>query len=133
MILATMAAISREVLLVIPKELRTGSMSLGATRQNYLWSIVASGISGIIGAAILAPGRALGETMAVTMVIGNSPTISSSLLELATPSQPLANEFGKLRMNCTLALNVSSFNFVCRRLLVCRHCYAADWSAGKLS
>jgi len=82
MILPTMAAISREVLLVIPKSCETGSMSLGATRWKLSWYCFASGYSGIIGAAILAPGRALGETMAVTMVIGNSPTISSSLLEL---------------------------------------------------
>ena len=97
MILPTMAAISREVLLVIPKELRTGSMSLGATRWETIFGVLLpAGISGIIGAAILALGRALGETMAVTMVIGNSPTISSSLLELGyTIPAVLANEFGE--------------------------------------
>ncbi len=97
MILPTMAAISREVLLVIPKELRTGSMSLGATRWETIFGVLLpAGISGIIGAAILALGRALGETMAVTMVIGNSPTISNSLLELGyTIPAVLANEFGE--------------------------------------
>jgi len=97
MILPTMAAISREVLLVIPKELRSGSMSLGATRWETIFGVLLpTGISGILGAAILALGRALGETMAVTMVIGNSPTISISLLDLGyTIPAVLANEFGE--------------------------------------
>jgi phosphate transport system permease protein len=97
MILPTMAAISREVLLAIPKELRSGSMSLGATRWETIFSVLLpAGVSGILGAAILALGRALGETMAVTMVIGNSPAISISLLELGyTIPAVLANEFGE--------------------------------------
>ena len=97
MILPTMAAISREVLLVIPKELRSGSMSLGATRLETIFGVLLpTGISGILGAAILALGRALGETMAVTMVIGNLPTISISLLDLGyTIPAVLANEFGE--------------------------------------
>jgi len=81
MILPTVAAISREVLLVIPKELRSASMSLGATRWETIWNVLLpAGGSGILGAVILALGRALGETMAVTMVIGNSIQISPSLL-----------------------------------------------------
>lgn len=97
MILPTMAAISREVLLAIPKELRSGSMSLGATRWETIFGVLLpAGVSGILGAAILALGRALGETMAVTMVIGNSPVISASLLELGyTIPAVLANEFGE--------------------------------------
>lgn len=97
MILPTMAAISREVLLAIPKQLRSGSMSLGATRWETIFGVLLpAGISGILGAATLALGRALGETMAVTMVIGNSPTISASLLEVGyTIPAILANEFGE--------------------------------------
>ncbi len=97
MILPTMAAISREVFLAIPKELRSGSMSLGATRWETIFGVLLpSGISGIMGAAILALGRALGETMAVTMVIGNSPVISASLLDAGyTIPAVLANEFGE--------------------------------------
>jgi phosphate transport system permease protein len=97
MILPTMAAISREVLLAIPKELRSGSMSLGATRWETIFGVLLpAGVSGILGAAILALGRALGETMAVTMVIGNSPAISASLLALGyTIPAVLANEFGE--------------------------------------
>lgn len=97
MILPTMAAISREVLLAIPKELRSGSMSLGATRWETVFGVLLpSGTSGILGAAILALGRALGETMAVTLVIGNSSFISASLLDLGyTIPAVLANEFGE--------------------------------------
>lgn len=97
MILPTMAAISREVLLAVPKELRSGSMSLGATRWETIFGVLLpAGVSGILGAAILALGRALGETMAVTLVIGNSPVISLSLLELGyTIPAVLANEFGE--------------------------------------
>ncbi len=95
MILPTMAAISREVLLVIPKELRSASMALGATRWESIFKVLLpAGFSGIVGAAMLALGRALGETMAVTMVIGNSAIISASLLEPAyTIPAVLANEF----------------------------------------
>lgn len=72
-------------------------MSLGATRWETIFGVLLSaGVSGILGAAILALGRALGETMAVTMVIGNSPTISPSLLGLGyTIPAVLANEFGE--------------------------------------
>ncbi|NHC35733.1 phosphate ABC transporter permease subunit PstC [Scytonema millei] len=97
MVLPTMAAISREVLLAVPKELRSGSMSLGATRWETIFGVLLpAGISGIVGAAILALGRALGETMAVTMVIGNTAQISPSLLDVAyTIPAVLANEFGE--------------------------------------
>lgn len=81
MILPTIAAIARDVLLALPQEMRSASMSLGATRWETIWRILLpAGCSGIVGAAILALGRALGETMAVTMVIGNSIQISPSLL-----------------------------------------------------
>ena len=97
MILPTMAAISREVLLAVPKELRSGSMSLGATRWETIFGVLLpAGVSGIVGAAILALGRALGETMAVTMVIGNTAQISPSLLDVGyTIPAVLANEFGE--------------------------------------
>ncbi len=97
MILPTMAAISRDVLQAIPKELRSGSMSLGATRWETIFGVlIPAGASGIFGAAVLALGRALGETMAVTLVIGNSGQISSSLLDAAsTIPSLLANEFAE--------------------------------------
>jgi phosphate transport system permease protein len=97
MILPTMAAISRDVLLAIPKELRSASMALGSTRWETIFRILLpAGFSGIVSAAMLALGRALGETMAVTMVIGNSAQISASLFDPAyTIPSVLANEFAE--------------------------------------
>ena len=81
MILPTVAAISRDVLMSVPVDLRSASMSLGATRWETIFKLLLpAASSGIIGATILALGRALGETMAVTMVIGNSIQINKSLL-----------------------------------------------------
>jgi phosphate transport system permease protein len=97
MIVPTVAAISRDVLLVIPQELRSASMSLGATRWETIFRVLLpSGTSGILGASTLALGRALGETMAVTMVIGNSPQINPSVLDLAsTIPSVLATQFAE--------------------------------------
>lgn len=95
MILPTIAAITREVLLVVPKEVRSASMALGATRWETIFRVLLpTAVSGILGAAMLALGRALGETMAVTMVIGNSAQISASLLDLGyTIPAVLVNKF----------------------------------------
>jgi phosphate transport system permease protein len=97
MILPAMAAITRDVLLAIPRELRTASMALGGTRWETIFRVLLpAGFSGIVSAAMLALGRALGETMAVTMVIGNSAQISLSLLDPAyTIPSVLANEFAE--------------------------------------
>jgi phosphate transport system permease protein len=95
MIVPTIAAISREVLLSIPRDLRTASMALGATRWETIFSVLLpASASGIVGAIMLALGRALGETMAVTMVIGNSDQLSFSLLDSGnTIPAILANQF----------------------------------------
>ncbi|MEH2410658.1 phosphate ABC transporter permease subunit PstC [Nostoc sp.] len=97
MILPTMAAITRDVLMAIPKELRSASMALGSTRWETIFRILLpAGFSGMVSATMLALGRALGETMAVTMVIGNSAQISPSLLDPAyTIPSVLANEFAE--------------------------------------
>lgn len=97
MILPTIAAISRDVLLAVPPELRSASMALGATRWETIWRILLpTASSGIVGATILALGRALGETMAATMVIGNSTFISISLLAPGyTIPAVLANQFAE--------------------------------------
>ncbi|BAZ17213.1 ABC phosphate transport system permease protein [Calothrix sp. NIES-4071] len=97
MILPTLAAISRDVLLVVPKELRSASMALGATRWETIFRVLLpTAFSGIISATMLGLGRALGETLAVTMVIGNSSQISASLLAPAyTIPSVLANEFAE--------------------------------------
>ena len=95
MILPTIVAISRDIMTAMPQELRSTSMALGATRWEMIFTILLpSSFSGIVGAVILALGRALGETMAVTMVIGNSDQISASLLDASnTIPAILANQF----------------------------------------
>ena len=115
MVVPTIAAISRDVLLVIPKELRSASMALGATRWETIFRVLLpSGISGILGASTLALGRALGETMAVTMVIGNSPQVNPSLLDLAsTIPSVLATQFAealdKLHIGALMYLSLILF------------------------
>jgi phosphate transport system permease protein len=95
MILPTVTAISRDVIIAIPKELREASMSLGATKWETVRRVVLPAArAGIFGALILALGRAMGETIATTMVIGNRPEISASLFAPSyTLSSVIANEF----------------------------------------
>jgi len=97
MIVPLIASISREVLSAVPPELRSASMALGATRWETITKILLpTAASGILGSVVLGLGRALGETMAVTMVIGNSTQIDASLLAPGyTIPAVLANQFGE--------------------------------------
>ena len=97
MILPTMVAISRDVLAVVPEEQVVGAMALGATRWQVLRRVVLPGArTGILGAFTLATGRALGETVAVAMVIGNSPYIAHSVKSpAATIPSLIVNNFGE--------------------------------------
>lgn len=97
MIIPTIAAVSRDVFLAIPRAQREASFALGATQWETISQIlIPYGLSGILGAVILGLGRALGETMAVTMVIGNSIEGSTSLLRPGyTMSSIIANEFAE--------------------------------------
>jgi phosphate transport system permease protein len=97
MILPYIAAVSREVLLAVPADQREAGLALGATRWETVWGIVLPyGRAGIIGAVMLGLGRALGETMAVTMVIGNRHEVSASLLQPGyTIAAAIANEFSE--------------------------------------
>src|SRR5437899_4572706 len=79
MIVPYIAAVSREVLLAVPSSQREAALGMGATRWEAVWTaVVPYGRAGLIGAVILGLGRALGETMAVTMVIGNRHDIGVS-------------------------------------------------------
>jgi phosphate transport system permease protein len=94
MIVPTIVSISREVLLATPKTLREASLALGATQAEAIGVALDAAKPGILGAVILALGRALGETMAVTMVIGNTNRIPTSILDPgATMASVIANEF----------------------------------------
>jgi phosphate transport system permease protein len=130
MILPTISSVSREVLRAVPNVYREGALALGATRWEAIRSVVLpQARSGVTGAVILGLGRALGETMAVTMLIGNKPQIASSLFAPgATMASIIANEYpeahgrqlsalteiGLLLFVLTLALNIVA------RLLVWR-------------
>jgi phosphate transport system permease protein len=97
MIIPIISSITREVLMVVPQHQREGVLALGATR----WEMIRVGVlrnarAGILGGIILGLGRALGETMAVTMVIGNRPEIAKSLFAPGyTMASVLANEFSE--------------------------------------
>jgi phosphate transport system permease protein len=97
MIIPIISSITREVMTVVPQHQREAVLALGATR----WEMIRMGVlrnarAGIVGAVILGLGRALGETMAVTMVIGNRPEVAKSLFALGySMASVLANEFSE--------------------------------------
>jgi phosphate transport system permease protein len=95
MILPTVTAISRDVIRTVPSAQREGALAVGVTKWEVIWSIVLPyARSGILGAIILGLGRALGETIAVTMVIGARPQITHELFGLGyTIAAVIANEF----------------------------------------
>jgi phosphate transport system permease protein len=95
MVLPIMIALSRDVIRAVPRALREASLALGATNAETLWAVILPYARvGITGAVLLSLGRALGETIAVTMVIGNRPQISTSLFASGyTLPSVIANEF----------------------------------------
>jgi phosphate transport system permease protein len=135
MIIPTVSAISREVMKAVPDTQREAAISLGATRwETTKMAVISYGRSGIVGAVILGLGRALGETMAVSMVIGNRPEIVSSLLqpgstmasviamEFTEASDPLylsaLIEIGLILFSITLIVNILARLLVWRTLKV---------------
>ncbi len=95
MILPIVTAVSREVIAVVPRDLREASLALGATRYETIrLGVLPYARPGIVGAGMLGLGRALGETIAVALVVGNSPRIGASLLGPGyTIPAVIANEF----------------------------------------
>ncbi|HTY61209.1 MAG TPA: phosphate ABC transporter permease subunit PstC [Acidobacteriota bacterium] len=115
MIVPFIISISREVLLAVPRDQREAALALGATRWESTWQVVIPfARTGIIGSIFLALARALGETMAVTMVIGNTPKISASLLAPGySIASVIANEFteatGDLYLSALIELGLVLF------------------------
>jgi phosphate transport system permease protein len=95
MVIPYIISVSREVLLSVPRDQREAALALGATRWESTWKVVVPfARTGIMGSIFLALARALGETMAVTMVIGNTPTISASLFSPGDSiASVIANQF----------------------------------------
>ena len=115
MIIPVISSLTREVMSVVPSHQREGVLALGATR----WEMIRIGVlrnarTGIVGAVILGLGRALGETMAVTMVIGNRPEIAKSLFAPGyTMASVIANEFseatGDLYLSALVEIGLALF------------------------
>jgi len=105
MIIPTISSISREVFLTVPFTQREAASALGATRwETIRLAVLGYAKPGVMGAVILGLGRALGETMAVTMVIGNRPEISASLFAPSyTMASVIANEFIEATSNLYLS------------------------------
>ena len=115
MILPYISAVSREVLMAVPRSQREAALALGATRWEMLWgAVIPFAKSGIAGGVILGLGRALGETMAVTMVIGNRQEIAASLFAPGyTMASLIANQFteatGDLQLSALMAVGFVLF------------------------
>jgi len=106
MILPTIIAISRDVITAVPDSQREAMLALGATRWEMITkSVLPYARSGIIGAVILGLGRALGETMAVTMVIGNRPQIPQSIFD---SSQTIASQIATTFNEASIGLQTSA-------------------------
>jgi phosphate transport system permease protein len=115
MIVPFIISVSREVLLAVPTDQREAALALGATRWEATWKVVVPfARTGILGSIFLALARALGETMAVTMVIGNNPQISTSLFAPGySIAAVIANEFteatGDLYLHALIELGLVLF------------------------
>jgi phosphate transport system permease protein len=114
MVTPIISAVVRDVLVAVPVSQREAALALGATRWEMTRVVLGGAASGIAGAIILGLGRAIGETMAVTMVIGNRPQISASLFEPSyTIASVIANEFteatGDLYLSSLIELGLILF------------------------
>jgi len=110
MILPTITAVCREVFLSIPVSLREGVSALGATRwETIKTAVIEAGFSGILAAVALGFGRAMGETMAVTMLIGNRPDITFSLF---APGSTMASVIANESPEATSALHTSALSAI---------------------
>ena len=115
MVLPYISSVSREVLLAVPRSQREAALALGATRWETIWgAVLPYARSGILGGVILGLGRALGETMAVTMLIGNRHDISGSLFAPGyTMASLIANEFaeasGDVHLSALMAVGLTLF------------------------
>ncbi|PIG92740.1 phosphate ABC transporter permease subunit PstC [Gloeocapsopsis sp. IPPAS B-1203] len=120
MILPTIIAISRGSLIALPRDLRQGALALGATRwETILRVLIPAAFSGIVGSIMLALGRAMGETMAAAMLVGNSNQITPSLLAPgATIASLIASQFGEAGREQVAALLYSGLILMILTLIV---------------
>ncbi len=128
MIIPYAASLSSEFIAMVPHELKEGAYSLGATRLEVIAKVIfPSAASGVLASFILSMGRALAETMAVTMLIGNTNQIPTSIFESGnTMASVIANQFGEasdLRLSALIAIGLLLFmitaviNFIGRMII----------------
>ncbi|MBV8204389.1 MAG: phosphate ABC transporter permease subunit PstC [Candidatus Eremiobacteraeota bacterium] len=121
MVLPTVTAISRDIFEAVPRDQREAMLALGSTKWEMLTrAVIPYARSGIIGALVLALGRALGEAMAVTMVIGNKPAIALSLFAPGyTMASVLANEFTEAtgQQYVAMLIGIGSMLFILSMIL----------------
>ena len=110
MIIPTVASISKEVISAVPNSIREGAYSIGATKWEVIrhW-VISYGRSGIFGAVILGLGRAVGETMAVAMLIGNATGPAAMPTSLFKPSQTMASLIANGFLEATGSLQVAAY------------------------
>jgi phosphate transport system permease protein len=142
MIIPTVASVSKESMMAVPDSQREAALSLGATRyESTRMAVLSYSRSGIFGATILGLGRAVGETMAVTMTIGNANIISWSLLDPGqTMASVIANNWGEadgLMLSSLIEIGVVLFvvallTNVCARLMVGRVMKSVPMTGGGL-
>ena len=114
MIIPYATSISNEIISMVPTELKEAAYSLGATRMEVIFSVILPNArSGLVAGYILALGRALGETMAVTMLIGNANVIPTGLFSPGnTMASVIANQFGEadgLKLSSLIAIGLLLF------------------------
>ncbi|MCW3805704.1 phosphate ABC transporter permease subunit PstC [Plebeiibacterium marinum] len=114
MIIPYATSLSSEIIAMVPNELKEAAYALGATRMEVIFNVILPGArSGIIASFILAFGRALGETMAVTMLIGNANIIPTGLFSTGNSmASVIANQFGEadgLKMSALIAIGLLLF------------------------
>jgi phosphate transport system permease protein len=114
MIIPYATSISSEIIAMVPSELKEAAYSLGATRYEVIFNVILpTSRSGIVAGFILAFGRAIGETMAVTMLIGNSNSVPSGLFDTGnTMASIIANQFGEasgLKLSALIAIGLILF------------------------
>jgi phosphate transport system permease protein len=120
MILPITTSLTRSSLAAVPSDLREAALGLGATRWEAIFRVmIPAAFSGIAGGVLLALGRAMGETMATTMIIGNSNRLSASLLAPSnTIASLLANQFGEASGIQVSSLMYAAFVLLLMTLLV---------------
>jgi phosphate transport system permease protein len=132
MVMPIITSISRDALNQVPVELRQGAYGVGTTRWGAIFSVILpAAVSAIVGGVMLSLGRAMGETMAVTMIIGNSLNFSLSLLAPGnTIASLLANQFGEAD-----GIQISALMYAALILMILTFVVnvAAQWIVKRLS